>query len=112
MHASAGIGHCVPSGPGRGGRRPFRGPSGKPTNWIAAQIRRLILEERLSPYAVAMRMKKYPDLEWSSSEKTIYNAIYAALIGVGREHLPYKPKDGKGGAAASGWRTTTRAACP
>ena len=42
-----------------------------------------------------MRMKKYPDLEWSPSEKTIYNAIYAALIGVGREHLPYKPKDRK-----------------
>lgn len=72
-----------------------KGPGGKLTNWIAAEIRRLILEERLSPYAVAMRMKKYPDLEWSPSERTIYNAIYAGLIGVGREHLPYKPKDRK-----------------
>lgn len=69
-----------------------KGPRGKLTNRIAEEIRKLILQEHLSPYAAVMKLRKKGELPWVPCERTVYYAIDAGLIGVSREQLPYKPK--------------------
>jgi len=68
-----------------------KGPRGRLTNWIAAQIRDLILQEHLSPYAAVMKMRKRDKPAWVPCERTVYYAIDAGLLGVSRQQLPYKP---------------------
>lgn len=68
-----------------------KGPRGRLTNQIAAQIRDLILDEHLSPYAAVMKMRKREEHAWVPCERTVYYAIDAGLIGVSRQQLPYKP---------------------
>jgi len=69
-----------------------KGPRGKLTNGIAAEIRGLILGEALSPYAAVTRLRKRGGLPWVPCERTVYYAVDAGLLGVSRERLPYKPK--------------------
>lgn len=70
-----------------------KGPQGKLTNRIADAIRKQIVEEKLSPYVALIRLKKTGQFPWLPSERTVYNAINAGLLGVGRHQLPYKPPD-------------------
>ena len=69
-----------------------KGPRGKLTNFIAADICDLILDEKLSPYAALRRLEKEGKHSWLPCERTLYYAIDAGLIGVSREQLPYKPR--------------------
>ena len=69
-----------------------KGPRGRLTNRIAKDIRELIINEHLSPYAAVMRLRKCGDLAWIPCERTVYYAIDAGLLGVSRAQLPYKPK--------------------
>ena len=70
-----------------------KGPQGKLTNWIAEEIRKKIVEEKLSPYAALVRLEKTGDYPWLPCERSVYNAINAGLLGVSRQQLPYKPPD-------------------
>jgi IS30 family transposase len=69
-----------------------KGPRGRLTNRIAAQIRDLILDEHLSPYAAVMKMRTQNEHTWVPCERTVYYTIDAGLLGVSRQQLPYKPK--------------------
>jgi len=69
-----------------------KGPPGKLTNRIAAEIRGLIVDGRLSPYAAVMTLLKRAGHPWVPCERTVYYAIDAGLLGVAREQLPYRPK--------------------
>jgi len=67
-----------------------KGPRGKLTNALAQEITALILGEKLSPYAVVIRLKKkYPDKPIPCA-RTIYYAIDNGFLGVTRADLPYK----------------------
>ena len=68
-----------------------RGPQGRLTNKIAADIARLIIEDKLSPYTALVRLRKKGEHPWLPCERTVYYAIDAGLLGVRREQLPYKP---------------------
>jgi len=68
-----------------------KGPRGRLTTGVAAAVRSLILEERLSPYAAVMRLRARGDLPWVPCERTVYYAIGAGLLGVSRAQLPYRP---------------------
>lgn len=68
-----------------------KGPHGKLTNRIAAQIRDLLINEHLSPYAAVMKLRKRDAHAWIPCERTVYYAIDAGLLGVSRQQLPYKP---------------------
>jgi len=70
-----------------------KGPRGRLTNRIAEDIRELIVEEKLSPYAALVRLKKTGLYPWLPCERTVYNAINAGFLGVSRGQLPYKPPD-------------------
>jgi len=70
-----------------------KGPQGKLTNRMAEALRKQIVEERLSPYAALVQLKKMGQFPWLPSERTVYNAINAGLLGVSRRQLPYKPPD-------------------
>ena len=67
-----------------------KGPRGKLTNVVAAQISALIIEEKLSPYAALIKLGKTAQHEWLPCERTVYYAIDAGLLGVTRQQLPYK----------------------
>lgn len=69
-----------------------KGPRGKLTNRIAAQIRDLIVGCRLSPYAAVMTLRKRGGHLWVPCERTVYYAIEAGLLGVSRAQLPYRPE--------------------
>ena len=68
-----------------------KGPVGKLTNRIAEQIRDLIVNGRLSPFAAVMRLRARGDLPWVPCERSVYYAIDAGLLGVSRSQLPYRP---------------------
>ena len=68
-----------------------KGPRGKLTNTIAEEIRRLIVEEKRSPYAALKKLRKTGQYVSLPCERTVYYAIDAGLIGVSRQELPYKP---------------------
>ncbi|MBL7115867.1 MAG: IS30 family transposase, partial [Kiritimatiellae bacterium] len=68
-----------------------KGPGGKLTNWIAKAICTKIVEEKLSPYAALVILKKTGKHSWLPSERTVYYAIDNGLLNVTREQLPYKP---------------------
>jgi IS30 family transposase len=68
-----------------------KGPRGKLTNHIASDIRDLIVNEKLSPYAALMRLRKAGRHPWLPCERTVYYAIDAGCLGVSRLQLPYKP---------------------
>lgn len=70
-----------------------KGPQGKLTNRIAEAISTKILKEKLSPYAALVRLQKTGQYPWLPSERSVYNAINAGLLGVSRQQLPYKPPD-------------------
>ena len=70
-----------------------KGPGGKLTNWIAEAIRTQIVEEKLSPYAALVRLRKTGQYPWLPCERTVYYAVDAGLLGVSRQQLPYKPPD-------------------
>jgi len=70
-----------------------RGPQGKLTNRIAEAIRKQIIDEKLSPYAAIVRLRKTGQYPWLPCERTVYYAIDAGLLGVSRQQLPYKPPD-------------------
>jgi IS30 family transposase len=67
-----------------------KGPRGKLTNKIAADIAGLIIEEKLSPYAALVRLRNAAQHPWLPCERTVYYAIDAGLLGVSRQQLPYK----------------------
>jgi len=67
-----------------------KGPCGKLTNRIAADISGLIINEKLSPYAALVRLRKAAQHAWLPCERTVYYAIDAGLLGVSRQQLPYK----------------------
>ena len=67
-----------------------KGPRGKLTNVVAADIADLIIKENLSPYAALIRLGKADQHSWLPCERTVYNAIDAGLMGVTRQQLPYK----------------------
>lgn len=67
-----------------------KGPRGKLTNMIGEDIRRLIVDESLSPYVALKRLSATGQYAWLPCERTIYYAIDAGMIGVSRQHLPYK----------------------
>ena len=67
-----------------------KGPRGKLTNRIAADISGLIIKEKLSPYAALVRLRKAAQHAWLPCERTVYYAIDAGLLGVSRQQLPYK----------------------
>jgi IS30 family transposase len=69
-----------------------KGPRGKLTNWIAEAICTKIVEEKLSPYAALVVLKKTEKHSWLPSERTVYYAIDNGLLNVTREQLPYKPR--------------------
>lgn len=68
-----------------------KGPRGKLTTGVAARLRDLITQEKLSPYAAVMRLRARSDLPWVPCERSVYNATDAGLIGVSRAQLPYRP---------------------
>lgn len=68
-----------------------KGPRGKLTNRVGEAIRELIIEEKLSPYAAVIKLKKQGHLPWVPCARTVYYAIDAGMIGVSRQDLPYKP---------------------
>lgn len=68
-----------------------KGPAGKLTNTMAAQIRGLIVDGRLSPYAAVMTLRKRGGHPWVPCERTVYYAIDAGLLGVSKSQLPYRP---------------------
>ena len=70
-----------------------KGPRGKLTNKIAADISDLIIKEKLSPYAALIRLGKTAQHPWLPCERTVYYAIDAGLMNVSRQQLPYKPAD-------------------
>ena len=70
-----------------------KGPRGKLTNWIAEAIRTQIIDEKLSPYAALVRLRKTEQYTWLPCERSVYNAINAGLLGLSRRQLPYKPPD-------------------
>lgn len=70
-----------------------KGPQGKLTNRIAEAISKKIVGEKLSPYAALIQLKKTGSYSWLPSERTVYNAIDAGLLGVSRAQLPYKPPE-------------------
>ncbi len=70
-----------------------KGPRGKLTNWIAEAIRTKIVDEKLSPYAALVRLRKTEQYAWLPCERSVYNAINAGLLGLSRHQLPYKPPD-------------------
>lgn len=67
-----------------------KGPYGKLTNRIAADIAELIIKEKLSPYAALGRLRKAAQHPWLPCERTVYYAIDAGLVGVSRQQLPYR----------------------
>jgi transposase, IS30 family len=67
-----------------------KGPRGRLTNVVAADIAALIIKEKLSPYAALIRLGKTAQHSWLPCERTVYNAIDAGLMGVTRQQLPYK----------------------
>ena len=70
-----------------------KGPRGRLTNRVAEDIRNLIINGRLSPYAAVMLLRKLGEHAWVPCERSVYYAIDAGLLGVSRSQLPYKPKD-------------------
>jgi IS30 family transposase len=72
-----------------------KGPTGKLTNHIAADISELIIGQNLSPYAALIRLAKSGKHPWLPSERSVYYAIDEGLLGVSREQLPYKPRKKK-----------------
>ena len=68
-----------------------KGPPGRLTNKIAAEIRDLIVDGRLSPYAAVMTLLNRGRHPWVPCERTVYYAIDAGLLGVARSQLPYRP---------------------
>ncbi len=68
-----------------------KGPRGKFTNHIARDLRMLILEKKLSPFAARTVLAKEGKYAWVPCERSVYYAIDADLIGVSRSDLPYKP---------------------
>ncbi len=68
-----------------------KGPRGKLTNRIAADICGLIIKQKLSPYAALIRLHKTGRYPWLPCERTVYYAIDAGVLGVSRQQLPYKP---------------------
>ncbi len=69
-----------------------RGPRGKLTNHIAADISELIIKQKLSPYAALIRLGQRDKYPWLPCERSVYYAIDAGLMDVSREQLPYKPR--------------------
>lgn len=69
-----------------------RGPRGKLTNHIAADISELITKQKLSPYAALIRLGQSDKHPWLPCERSVYYAIDAGLMDVSREQLPYKPR--------------------
>ena len=69
-----------------------KGPRGKLTNMIAAEIRDLIVNGRFSPYAAVMTLRRRGGHAWVPCERTVYYAIDAGLLGVSRAQLPYRPE--------------------
>lgn len=67
-----------------------KGPRGKLTNMVAADIRRRILEGKLSPFAALTKLHETGRYAWLPCERSVYYAIDAGLIGVSRQQLPYK----------------------
>lgn len=72
-----------------------RGPRGKFTNHIAAELSKLIIDQELSPYAARIRLAESGKYAWLPCERSIYNAINEGLMDVTREQLPYKPRKKK-----------------
>ncbi len=70
-----------------------KGPQGKLTNRIAEAIRIQIVDQKLSPYAALVRLRKAGEHPWLPCERTVYYAIDTGLLGVSRRQLPYKPPD-------------------
>ena len=68
-----------------------KGPRPRLTTGVAALLRDLILQERLSPYAAVMRLRARGGLPWVPCERSVYYAIDAGLIGVSKSQLPYRP---------------------
>ena len=69
-----------------------RGPRGKLTNHIAADIADLIINQKLSPYVALIRLAERGKHPWLPCERSVYYAIDEGLLGVSREQLPYKPR--------------------
>jgi len=69
-----------------------KGPRGKLTNHIAADLADMIINEKLSPYAALIRLAQRKKHSWLPSERSVYYAINEGLLGVTREQLPYKPR--------------------
>ncbi len=69
-----------------------RGPRGKLTNHIAADIARLIIDQKLSPYVALIRLAESGKYPWLPCERSVYYAIDEGLLGVSREQLPYRPR--------------------
>lgn len=67
-----------------------KGPRGRLTNVIAADIAALIIKEKLSPYAALISLGKTAQHPWLPCERTVYYAIDAGLLGVTPQQLPYK----------------------
>ncbi|MFT5239203.1 MAG: hypothetical protein ACI9X0_000162 [Kiritimatiellia bacterium] len=90
-----------------------KGPRGKLTNRIAADISGLIIKEKLSPYAALVRLRKSAQHAWLPCERTVYSAIDAGLLGVSRPQLPYKRAAQNLGRRRGGeWLTPTPAGAP
>lgn len=70
-----------------------KGPRGKLTNTIAADIRDQILNKKYSPYAAIVELRKRGTHSWLPCERTIYYAINAGLLGISRQDLPYNPPE-------------------
>jgi len=68
-----------------------KGPRPRLTTGVAAAITDLLLREKLSPYAAVITLQKRGGLPWVPCERSVYHAVDAGLLGVSREHLPYKP---------------------
>ena len=63
---------------------------------LVEYIERLIIKEKMSPYAVAQRIKQEGKFKTSISYKTIYNYIDAGLFpNLTNKHLPVKKKGKK-----------------
>lgn len=69
-----------------------KGPRGKLTNRIAADIRERILKDKFSPYAALVALQKTGRYPWLPCERTVYYAIDAGHLGLSRQQLPYKRK--------------------
>jgi IS30 family transposase len=67
-----------------------KGPRPKLTNRIADDIRDMILNRRLSPYAALVVLAAEGRHPWLPCERGVYNAIDAGLLGVSRRDLPYR----------------------